>query len=117
MLIGKRIKELRIEKNMSQQELGELLGITKVSVCGYENGTRTPNLETFTAIADIFGTTTDYLLGREIPVVNEISNEYVGSVSKEDIELIQEMRHYPNLYSKMQKDVKRFMSIVNKKMK
>ncbi len=117
MLIGKRIKELRIEKNMSQQELGDLLGITKVSVCGYENGTRTPNLETFTQMADIFGTTADYLLGREIPVVNESSNEYVGSVSKEDINLIQEIRHYPNLYNKMIKDVKRSIYLINKKVR
>ena len=40
MLLGERLKELRMERNMSQQELGNLLGITKVSVCGYENGTR-----------------------------------------------------------------------------
>lgn len=117
MLIGKRIKDLRIEKNMSQQELGDLIGVTKVSICGYENGTRTPSLETFSLLADIFGTSTDFLLGREVPVVNEASNEYIGSVSKEDIELIQEMRHYPNLYNKMLKDVKRFITLMNKKIR
>ena len=117
MLIGKRIKDLRIEKNMSQQELGDLIGVTKVSICGYENGTRTPSLETFSLLADIFFTSTDFLLGREVPVVNESSNEYIGSVSKEDIELIQEMRHYPNLYNKMLKDVKRFITLMNKKIR
>ena len=69
MLIGKRIKDMRLEKGMSQQELGDMIGVTKVSVCGYENGTRTPSLETFCILADIFETTTDYLLGREVPVV------------------------------------------------
>ena len=44
MLIGKRIKELRIEKGLSQQQLGEIIGVTKVSVCGYENGSRVPTL-------------------------------------------------------------------------
>ena len=34
MLIGKRIKELRLERKMSQQELGDMIGVTKVSICG-----------------------------------------------------------------------------------
>ena len=117
MLIGKRIKDMRLEKGMSQQELGDLIGVTKVSVCGYENGTRTPSLETFCLLADIFETTTDYLLGREVPVVAEDSNEYIGSISKDDIEIINEIRHYPTLYSKLIKDVKRYVSLVAKKMR
>lgn len=117
MLIGKRIKDIRIEKGMSQQELGDMIGVTKVSVCGYENGTRTPSLETFCMLADIFETTTDYLLGREVPVISEDANEYVGSISKDDIEIINEIRHYPNLYAKLIKDVKRYVSLIVKKMR
>ena len=63
MLLGERLKELRMERNMSQQELGNLLGITKVSVCGYENGTRSPSIDTLCEIARVFGVSTDYLLG------------------------------------------------------
>ena len=117
MLVGKRIKDMRLEKGMSQQELGDLIGGTKVSICGYENGTRTPSLETFGILADIFETTTDYLLGREVSIVDETGNEYIGSISKDDIEIIQELRHYPNLYSKLIKDVKRYVSLINKKMR
>lgn len=117
MLVGKRIKDMRLEKGMSQQELGDLIGVTKVSICGYENGTRTPSLETFGILADIFETTTDYLLGREVSVVNEEGNEYIGSISRDDIEIIQELRHYPNLYAKLIKDVKRYVSLINKKMR
>ena len=65
MLISKRIKEMRIRKGLSQQQLGEIIGVTKVSVCGYESGTRLPSLETFEMMAELFGTSTDYLLGRE----------------------------------------------------
>ena len=117
MLVGKRIKDMRLEKGMSQQELGDLIGVTKVSICGYENGTRTPSLETFCILAEIFETTTDYLLGREVSVVNEEGNEYIGSISKDDIDIIQELRHYPNLYGKLIKDVKRYISLINKKMR
>ena len=42
-MIGKRVRELRMEKGLSQQELGIAIGVTKVSICGYENGTRLPN--------------------------------------------------------------------------
>ncbi len=117
MLIGKRIKDMRLEKGMSQQELGDMIGVTKVSICGYENGTRTPSLETFCMLADIFETTTDYLLGREVPVVSEDGNEYIGSISRDDIDIINEIRHYPNLYTKLIKDVKRYVSLIVKKMR
>lgn len=117
MLIGRRIKELRIEKKLSQQELGDMLGVTKVSICGYENGTRTPSLEMFFELANIFDVSTDFLLGREIHIVNEDENTYIGSISKEDIELIQELKHYPNLYNKLIRDIKRYTYLVNKKMR
>ena len=38
-MIGKRLKELRMKRGFSQQELGTAIGVTKVSICGYENGT------------------------------------------------------------------------------
>lgn len=117
MLIGKRIRDLRIEKGLSQQELGDIIGVTKVSICGYENGTRTPSLETFALLADTFGTTTDYLLGREVPIICEDNKEYIGSISSIDIELIQELRHYPTLYDKILKDVRRAINLINKKLR
>jgi transcriptional regulator with XRE-family HTH domain len=47
MIIGERIKKERIKRNLSQQQLGDMLGVSKVSICGYETGTRTPTMETF----------------------------------------------------------------------
>ena len=69
MLLAKRIKELRKEKNLTQEDLGKLINVTKVSICCYENGTRIPTLETIVALADIFEVSLDNLLGREIEVV------------------------------------------------
>ena len=110
------LKELRIKKGLSQQELGNAIGVTKVSVCGYENGSRIPNLEKLVKLSDVFGTTTDYLLGREIVVNNEENKTYIGSVSYEDVSLISALRHYPNLYNKLLKDPKRSASIINKRL-
>ena len=116
MLIGKRIKDMRLEKGLSQQELGDLLGVTKVSICGYENGTRTPSLETFGLLAEVFNTTTDYLLGREITIIEEDTKEYLGNISKDDINIIKELKDNTKLYEKLLKDSKRYVSLINKKM-
>ena len=114
-MIGKRLKELRIQKGLSQQDLGDAIGVTKVSICGYENGTRLPNLEKLVSLAEELETTTDYLLGREIKIVEVEEKNYIGSISYDDVNLILELRHYPNLYNKILKDVKRSANIINKR--
>lgn len=60
----KILKLLRNEKNMSQQELAEALGISKSSINMYERGERQPNFEVLETIADFFNVDIDYLLGR-----------------------------------------------------
>lgn len=115
-MVGKRVRELRIKRGLSQQDLGLAIGVTKVSICGYEKGTRLPNLEKLVKLADILETTTDYLLGREIPVWNDENKSYIGSISYEDVNFITELRHFPNLYNKLLKDVRRSASIINKKL-
>ena len=113
---GKRLKELRIKKGLSQQNLGDLIGVTKVSICGYENGTRIPTIENLIKLSDTLGITIDYLLGREVTVMNEENKSYIGSISYEDVCFIMELRHYPNLYSKLLKDSKRSANLINKKL-
>ena len=116
MFVGQRLKALRKEKNLSQQALGDALGITKVSICGYENGTRIPSLETFVMLADFFGVTTDYFLGREVSVIHEGEGEYVGSISQDDIKIQKELRKHTELYNQLIQDPKRTVSLINKKM-
>ena len=113
---GKRLKELRIKKGLSQQKLGDLIGVTKVSICGYENGTRIPTIENLIKLSDTLEITIDYLLGREVTVMNEENKSYIGSISHEDVCFIMELRHYPNLYSKLLKDSKRSANLINKKL-
>ena len=94
MLIGKRIKDLRLAKGLNQQQLGDLLGVTKVSICGYETGSRIPSIEIFCLLADIFGTITDYLLGREVLVHSKENGEYLGKISRDDIDIIKELKKW-----------------------
>ena len=100
-MIGKRVKDLRIKKGLSQQELGNTIGVTKVSICGYENGTRLPNLEKLVKLAEVLETTTDYLLGDEyftmikliIPPVKLMLQKILLSLDNLDISLIRIIRY------------------------
>lgn len=63
-LLGSRLKKLRLDKKITQEELGKKVNVTKVSICGYENGNRNPDTETLRFLADYFNISVDYLLGR-----------------------------------------------------
>lgn len=60
-----RLRELRIEKNMSRKDLADLLYVNLRTISYWELGQRECNLEQLSNIAQIFGVSTDYLLGLE----------------------------------------------------
>lgn len=59
-----RLKELRYKKELSQRELASILNMSPSTIAMYETGQREPDAETLSKIADFFGVTIDYLLGR-----------------------------------------------------
>lgn len=61
---SERIRVLRQEKGLKQREMADILGIKLRSYQNYEGGDRRPDYEGLVALADYFGVTTDYLLGR-----------------------------------------------------
>lgn len=62
-MFGDKLKELRKEHNLSQAELGKILGVTNTAVYSWEISRTQPPLEVIMKIADIFKVSTDYLLG------------------------------------------------------
>lgn len=60
---NERLKELRKEAKLSQQEFANRIGISKSSVNMYERGEREPGMDTLEAIADFFNVDMDYLFG------------------------------------------------------
>lgn len=60
-----RLKSLRKEFNMTQVELAKALNVAQNTVCNWENGKRSLDDSTMQQIADYFGVSVDYLLGRE----------------------------------------------------
>jgi transcriptional regulator with XRE-family HTH domain len=65
MFNGEKLKELRKASKLNQEELGNILGITKSSVCCYEKGTRTPLIRELVKIADYFNVSANILLKRD----------------------------------------------------
>lgn len=61
---NERLKLLRREAGLSQQDFAKQLGTSKSSINMYERGEREPGLETLEAIADYFNVDMDYLLGK-----------------------------------------------------
>ena len=59
---GKRLKELRLSKGLSQQKLGEDLGFCNQTISFWESGSREPDLDTVLKIARYFSVSVDELL-------------------------------------------------------
>ena len=98
MLLGNRIKTLRKEKGLTQEELGKLINVTKVSICCYEKETRVPTLETLLSLSDIFKVDISYLLGTDEYIVSDSDTNYGMHAAKEEIEFLKEIRKHNNLY-------------------
>ena len=79
ILIGKRIKELRKERHMTQEQLAELVGISFQAVSKWENGIALPDITLVPRLAQIFGVTTDELFAYN---QNEIRDEIEQCVAE-----------------------------------
>ena len=62
---GKRLKELRNEKGISQKKLALEILYSQSVVCDWENNVSEPTATAIVAVANYFGVSTDYLLGRK----------------------------------------------------
>lgn len=99
-LFSKRLKEERLLKHYTQQELADIMNdtfyeldkkISRNSITRYENGTRTPDYTTLCAISHALDVDIDYLLGRSdkkrITFINEELStfiQYINSISEKD---------------------------------
>jgi len=59
---GKKVKELRLERKMSQMDVGASMGIDRENIRKYEKGIQEPKLSTVVKFAEVFEVTFDELL-------------------------------------------------------
>ena len=74
LTLNENIKNLRLAKGLNQVEFAKNLCVTKQCVSNWENDNVVPLIEMLCKIADFFGVSTDYLLGRSEKRVVEVSN-------------------------------------------
>lgn len=65
-VFAEQLKRIRQERKLSQEDLAQELFISRQAISKWENGEATPDMENLIKLADIFGTSLDYLiLGKE----------------------------------------------------
>lgn len=64
MKLAERMKMLRLEKGLKQEEAAKKLDISMSAYCRYEHGDREPQASILWRMADFYGVTIDYLVGR-----------------------------------------------------
>lgn len=75
------LKEIRMQKGLTQQEVADAIGCSSVVYSRYETGARQPSLEVVLRLADVMGVTVDYLLGREVTETTTLSAYEIELVS------------------------------------
>jgi len=96
-----RFRMLRRQKNLSQAELGKIVGIHYTHIGRYERGLSKPNAETAIRLAEALGVTTDYLIDGETDIV--------AKAKLEDRDLLNQFREIEKLTEKDKSVVKIFL--------
>ncbi|MCL2637557.1 MAG: helix-turn-helix domain-containing protein [Oscillospiraceae bacterium] len=95
MKFNRILYELREDKFLSKTKLAKAINTTRQQIAAYESGDATPNIMTFLALAEYFGVSADYLLGREnyVTLSRDKNKRHVfipDELTDEDCELVKD---------------------------
>lgn len=91
-MLGQKIKQLRLDNDITQKELADFLGVTPKAISFYELGQRMPSPEMILKMANKFNVTTDFLLGNE-----EIPSQDGYYLDPEAAKMAQELYDNPGM--------------------
>lgn len=60
-----RLRQLRMDKHLRQDQVAGLIGVTKAAISAYENDIRQPSYDVLIRLANLYRVSADYLLGRQ----------------------------------------------------
>lgn len=103
-----RLKELRQSNNLTQAQLADKLGCNQTAIGKYERGDLQPSIETLFKLADIFGCSIDYLLGREDDFGN-VSVNANADLTAEEKTMLELFNKLPEVRRRTVIDTMRFM--------
>lgn len=92
-----RLRTLRKQNLLSQQELADKMGVSKQTISQYERGVREPDFESLEALCDIFNVSSDYILGKvniTMRFLTECDLELLNrpSLSSDELSLLEDFR-------------------------
>ncbi|MBP1926103.1 transcriptional regulator with XRE-family HTH domain [Sedimentibacter acidaminivorans] len=100
MELNERIRQLRLEHNLTAKKLGEILNLSESSISLYECGKRTPNKDLILKMSYYFNVSTDYLLGKsDVPNAEFLCNfqkKELYDVSKELKKMLLQIKRNEN---------------------
>jgi transcriptional regulator with XRE-family HTH domain len=115
MKYGNRIAWLRAERGLTQEGLAEKVSISRASLSHYENDRREPDLDVLSKLADCFGVTLDYLMGRTHEPGRSIApdvQEVVESLELSDEAIYQKIRLTVDGRELMPDEARRFIAFI-----
>ena len=84
--LGKRLRQLRQNSRLKQDQVANWIGVNKNTICSYENDVRQPSYEILVKLAGIYRVSTDYLLGCESKRTVDVSG-----LTPKEIQMISEL--------------------------
>lgn len=86
-----KLKNLRLQKDINQADLGRIVGVGKTTISNYETGYSVPDLDILIKLAEYFQVTTDYLLGLtdDKTQKNDDKEPVFGNLTKNEQELLE----------------------------
>lgn len=102
-ILCKRLKKLREELNLSQEDVGRVIGVNKSAISYYEKGRNIPSIEYLAKLAEYYNKSLDYFVGHDYYAISDNDADYGKRVklSNEEIKFIQEIRKDNKLYSQL----------------
>lgn len=102
MTFGEKLKLLRYEKGLTQDDIGYLLNVTKSCISCYESNTRQPSVDVLVELATYFHVSVDFLLG-----IEKISNKSKkdAGITVQDLKLINALKNNPLIYQEIISDI------------
>ena len=114
MFLGKRIRQKRIDHEYTQEELGNMIGVSKATICNWEKGVKNPSSKNLIELSKALNTDVEYLIGSDIYAVSNSDDRYGIMLANEEIEVIRELRKHKKLHESLCDSPKRTIDRIDK---
>ena len=111
----KRLKEIREQRDMTQETLGKGIYLSKQEICLYENGKRTPPIDVLIRLAHFLEVDFLWLIGMEVEIPR--GKNRIVNLSEEDLLIIEALKKDSVLYEKFLRDPQRAISDISNQLK